>query len=80
MYLISLRTKYSIELNATFKMMDIRGLTSPSSDISSKVWYTNKIQFYFWVELMGKHTVVSKKYHFMVIQWNASASSTQAFW
>ena len=32
-----LRTKYFIELNAVFKIMDISGLTLPSSDISSKV-------------------------------------------
>ena len=32
-----LRTKYYIELRAVFKIIDIRVLTLPSSDISSKV-------------------------------------------
>ena len=33
----TLRPKYSIELNAVFKIMDISGLTLPTSDISSEV-------------------------------------------
>ena len=32
-----LSTKYSIELNIVFKIMDVLGLTLPSLDISSKV-------------------------------------------
>ena len=46
--------------------MDISGLTLPTSDISSElVKGTAEVQVYFWLELMGKTPVVSRKYHFM---------------